>query len=57
VWIGELPTLAMLELKDVALSEGDLAKLKADPPKARITFTPMTPEYRAQWDAWAAKKK
>ena len=55
--LKELPKLATLELKDVALSEGDLAKLKADLPKVQIAFTPMTPEYRAQWDAWAAKKK
>ena len=34
-----------------------LAKLKADLPKVKLTFTPMTPEYRAQWDGWAAKKK
>jgi hypothetical protein len=55
--LKELPKLATLELKDVALSDADLAKLKADLPKVQITFTPMTPEYRAQWDAWAAKKK
>ncbi len=55
--LKELPNLAVLELKDVALSDEDLAKLKADLPKVQITFTPMTAEYRAQWDGWAAKKK
>lgn len=55
--LKELPNLATLELKDVALAGDDLAKLKADLPKVKITFTPMTPEYRSQWDAWAAKKK
>lgn len=55
--LQELPKLAVLDLKDVALSSEDLAKLKADLPQVKITFTPMTPEYRAQWDGWAAKKK
>ena len=40
-----------------ALSDEDLAKLKADLPKVKISFTPMTPEYRTQWNGWAAKKK
>ena len=55
--LKEIPGLATLDLKDVALSNEDLAKLKSDLPKVKITFTPMTAEYRAQWDAWAAKKK
>ncbi len=55
--LKEIPSLTTLDLKDVALSDEDLAKLKADLPKVKITFTPMTPEYRAQWDGWAAKKK
>ena len=55
--LKEIPGLATLDLKDVALSPEDFAKLKADLPKVKITFTPMTAEYRAQWDAWAAKKK
>jgi hypothetical protein len=55
--LKELPHLATLELKDVALSEEDLAKLKTDLPKVKITFTPMTPEYRAQWGGWVANKK
>ena len=55
--LKEIPNLAALDLKDVALSAEDLAKLKADLPKVKITYTPMTAEYRAQWDAWAAKKK
>ena len=55
--LKELPNLATLELKDVALAPDDLAKLKADLPKVKLTFTPMTPEYRAQFDTWAAKKK
>ncbi len=55
--LKELPRLAVLDLKDDAISPEDLAKLKADLPKVQITFTPMTPEYRAQWEGWAAKKK
>ncbi|MEY4483043.1 MAG: hypothetical protein RL693_495 [Verrucomicrobiota bacterium] len=55
--LKELPNLATLDLKDVALSDADLAKLKADLPKVKITYTPMTPEYRTQWDAMMAKKK
>jgi hypothetical protein len=49
--------LERLALFEVALPEADLAKLKADLPGVKISFTPMKPEYRAQWDAWAAKKK
>lgn len=49
--------LAALNLKDIALPEEDLAKLKAGLPNVAITFTPMKPDYRAKWDAWAAKKK
>lgn len=55
--LKEIKGLTTLDLKDVALSEEDLAKVKADLPKVKITFTPMTAEYRAQWDGWAAKKK
>lgn len=55
--LKEVPGLMTLELKDVALSPEDLAKLKADLPKVKITFTPMTADYRAQWEGWAAKKK
>jgi len=53
--LKDLPNLATLDFHEVAISDADLAKLKADLPKAKISFTPMTPEYRAQWDAWAAK--
>ena len=55
--LKEIPGLTTLDLKDVALSPEDLAKLKADLPKVKITFTRMTVEYRAQWDGWVAKKK
>ncbi len=55
--LKEIPGLVTLDLKDIALSPEDLAKLKADLPKVKLTFTPMTAEYRAQWDGWAAKKK
>lgn len=55
--LKEIPGLTTLDLKDVALSPEDLAKLKADLPRVKVTFTPMTAEYRAQWDGWAAKKK
>ncbi len=48
--------LSTLEFHDVALSESDLAKLKIDLPKVRLTFTPVTAEYREKWDVWAAKK-
>lgn len=53
--LKELHSLTTLDLKDVALPDEDLAKLKADLPKVKITFTPMTPEYRAERDAKAAK--
>ena len=52
-----LPKLATLKLNEVALSDDDLAKLKADLPNVSISFTPMKPEYRVKWDAWAAQKK
>ena len=53
--LKKLPNLATLDFHEVAISEGDLAKLKADLPKVKITVTPMLPEYRIQWDGWAAK--
>lgn len=49
--------LATLNLKEVALTEEDLAKLKSDLPNVAITFTPMKADYRAKWDEWVAKKK
>lgn len=55
--LKECPKLAKLSLNNIALSDDDLAKLKADLPNVAIAFTPMKPEYRTQWDAWAAKKK
>ncbi|VTT98474.1 Uncharacterized protein OS=Chthoniobacter flavus Ellin428 GN=CfE428DRAFT_4841 PE=4 SV=1 [Gemmataceae bacterium] len=55
--LKDAPKLAKLTLKDVAISDADLAKLKAELPNVAVTHTPMKPEYRAQWDAWAAKKK
>jgi hypothetical protein len=55
--LKELPNLEKLTLNEVALSEEDLAKLKADLPKVKITYTPMKPEYRKDWDGWAAKRK
>lgn len=55
--LKESPKLAVLNLKECAISDEDLAKLKADLPKVTVTFTPMKPEYRAKWDAWAAQKK
>lgn len=55
--LKKLPALATLDLKEVAISDDDLAKLKADLPKVKITHTPMPAAYRAQWDGWAAKKK
>ncbi len=55
--LKELPKLTRLALNGVALPEADLARLKADLPKVTVTFTPMKPEYRAQWDGWAAAKK
>ena len=56
-YLKDCPKLTKLTLTEDAISQEDLAKLKADLPKVTITFTPMKPEYRAQWDAWAAKKK
>ena len=55
--LKEIPGLTTLDLKDVAISDEDLAKLKADLPKVKITFTPMNPDYRKQWDAMRAKVK
>lgn len=52
-----LRKLTTLNLKDVALTDEDFGKLKADLPNVTIAFTPMKPEYRTQWDAWAAKNK
>lgn len=46
--LKELPNLAILQLKDDAINGDDLAKLKADLPKVKITFTPMVPDYRAK---------
>jgi hypothetical protein len=53
--LKNLPHLTTLEFHESSISEADLAKLQADLPKVKITCTPMTPEYRAQWDGWAAK--
>ena len=55
--LKEISGLTTLDLKDVAISDDDLTKLKADLPKVKITFTPMTAEYRKQWDALKAKGK
>lgn len=55
--LKDIPKLTKLTLNDDAVSEEDLAKLKADLPNVKITFTPMKPEYRAQWDGWKAKGK
>jgi len=55
--LKELTKLEKLNLNGIATSDDDLAKVKADLPKVAVTFTPMKPEYRTQWDAWAAKKK
>ncbi len=55
--LKDAPKLAKLNLKGVAISDEDLAKVKADLPAVAVTHTPMTPEYRKQWDAFAAKKK
>ncbi len=54
--LKKIPNLETLEFHEAAISEEDLTKLKADLPKVKLTFTPMTPEYRAQWNAWMAKK-
>ncbi|HEX8915263.1 MAG TPA: hypothetical protein VF796_23120 [Humisphaera sp.] len=51
------PKLAKLTLNEIAVSDADLAKLKADLPNVTVTHKPMPPEYRAQWDGWAAKAK
>lgn len=54
--LKDAPKLAKLNLKGIAISDEDLAKVKADLPNVAVTHTPMTPEYRKQWDAWVAKK-
>ncbi|MFM8470569.1 MAG: hypothetical protein ACKODH_11460 [Limisphaerales bacterium] len=58
--LKDIPTLTKLTLGEVAVSDEDLAQLKADLPNVTITHTPMKPEYRAKWDqamATKAKKK
>jgi hypothetical protein len=55
--LKEVRGLTTLDLKDVALSDDDVAKLKADLPNVKVTFTPMTEEYRLRREAIAAKKK
>ena len=55
--LKECPKLTKLSLNNVALSDEDLTKLKADLPNVAVALTPMKPEYRTQWDAWAAKQK
>jgi len=54
--LKNVPNLETVDFHEVVLTDDDLSKLKADLPKVKVTFTPMTPEYRAQWNAWAAKK-
>lgn len=51
------PKLAKLVLNEIAISDADLEKLKADLPNVAVTHKPMTPEYRQQWDGWAAKAR
>ena len=55
--LKNVPNLETVDFHEVVLTDDDLSKLKADLPKVKVTFTPMTPEYRAQWNAWAAKKQ
>jgi len=54
--LKNFPALEALEFHEAAITEEDLAKLKTDLPKVKILFTPMTPEYRSQWNSWSTKK-
>lgn len=54
--LKDLPNLTRLTLTEVALSDDDLARLKADMPKVRIAHTPMTPETRAEWEKFSAQQ-
>ncbi|QDU92393.1 leucine-rich repeat domain-containing protein [Lignipirellula cremea] len=50
-------SLTKLTLRDVAITEEDLAKLKAALPDLAIEHTPMSEELRKKWDLAAEKRK
>jgi hypothetical protein len=45
-----VPELETLTLTNMLISDDDLARLRADLPKVKITFTPMKPEHRAAFE-------
>ncbi|MEY4484550.1 MAG: hypothetical protein RL693_2002 [Verrucomicrobiota bacterium] len=54
--LKNLPELTTLDLIEVELPAGDLQKLKADLPKVKITYVPVTPQTREKREREAAKK-
>jgi len=44
--------LESLKLTNMLVSDEDLARLQADLPNVKITFTPMKPEHRAKFERW-----
>jgi sialate O-acetylesterase len=55
--LQKAPRLKKLHLGRVALPDGDFEKLQAALPHVEMDFTPMPPELRTQFDAWAAAGK
>jgi hypothetical protein len=55
--LQRLPKLKKLTLREVAISEDDLARLKADLPQVAIEHLPMSDVVRKRWDFAAAKRK
>lgn len=55
--LQSLPNLKSLALYQVDISAADLQKFKEAMPSVKVTYTPMTPEYRTSWDAMIAKEK
>jgi hypothetical protein len=51
-----LPNLKSLSLYQVDLSPADLQRCKDTFPSVKVNHTPMTPDYRAKWDAMIAKQ-
>lgn len=49
-----LTKLESLSLTEVAIADGDLAKLKADLPAVKLVHSPMSAPFRRQWDRAAA---
>ena len=54
--LKRLPKLKKLTLREVAISDDDLARLKADLPQVAIEYLPMSEVVRKRWDFAAAKR-